>query len=95
MVKVPESGVWLLNGQTLIADDAQAAAKIRQQAGVDADRQAAAAQTMAYGILTAHNTSGDDKKLKIKYYYGLLAKSIIHIRKYVLHIKKMIISQLC
>ena len=67
MVKVHDSGVWLLNGQTLIADDAQAAAKVRQQTGMDADKKAAAAQTMAYGILMAHNTSGDDRKLRIRF----------------------------
>ena len=67
MVKVHDSGVWLLNGQTLIADDAQAAAKVRQCTGMDADKGAAAAQTIAYGILTSHNTSGDDRKLRIRF----------------------------
>ena len=67
MVKVHDGGVWLVNTQILVADDAEARAKITQMTGAAPDRNAAAAQTMAYGILSAHNTAGNDEKLRIRF----------------------------
>jgi len=67
MVKVHNGGVWLVSGQTLVADDADAQAKLTQLTGSAPDRKEGAAQTMAYGILSAHNTSGDMQKLRIRF----------------------------
>jgi len=55
MVQLFESGAYLIDGKELIADNADAAV------------QGAAKQTMAYKILQAHNTSGDDEHLKVKF----------------------------
>ena len=42
MVKVHDGGVWLVNTQILVADDAEARAKITQMTGAAPDRNAAA-----------------------------------------------------
>lgn len=67
MIKLHDGGVYLVNGQTLIPDDGQAAAAIQANTGKAVTREEAAQETMAYGILSAHNTSGDMNKLKIKF----------------------------
>lgn len=61
MVKLYESGAFLVNGRKLVPV-AEAAA-----AGVTASPEEAAKATMAYGILEKHNTSGDMSALKIKF----------------------------
>ena len=67
MVKVHDTGVWLVDGQTLIADEKEASAQITALTGSAPDKETAARKTMAYGILEAHNTSGNMKKLRIKF----------------------------
>ncbi len=67
MVKVWETGAYLLGGTELVADDRECAAKLRERLGACPDRREAAKETMAYGILAAHNTSGNMDKLKIKF----------------------------
>ena len=67
MVKVHDTGVWLVDGQTLIADEKEASAQIAALTGSAPDKETAARKTMAYGILEAHNTSGNMKKLRIKF----------------------------
>ncbi|MCR5672650.1 MAG: hydratase [Lachnospiraceae bacterium] len=54
MIKLHDKGVFLING-TEIAKTAQISAT------------EAAKNTIAYGILSQHNTSGDEDKLKIKF----------------------------
>ncbi len=61
MVKLYESGAYLLNGEKLVTV-AEAAA-----AGITTGPEEAAKATMAYGILEKHNTSGDMSALKIKF----------------------------
>lgn len=60
MIKLLEGGTYLVNGTELM-EPAQAAAQ-----GLPAPEEAAK-QTMAYGILEAHNTSGNMEKLQIKF----------------------------
>ena len=67
MIKLYDGGAYLVNGQTIIADDGQAAAAIKANTGASVDRKQAAQNTIAYGILSEHNTSGDMDKLKIKF----------------------------
>ena len=67
MVKVWETGAYLLNGTELVADDKECAAKLEAKLGACPDRKEAAKETMAYRILAAHNTSGDMDRLKIKF----------------------------
>ena len=67
MVKLFEGGAYLLGGKEIVADSPSAAAEIKAKTGKDADKTQAAKNTMAYNILTSHNTSGNDEKLKIKF----------------------------
>ena len=68
MVKLYESGAYLVNGQTLIKDGADAAKEAAAAAGVSAvDKESAREATIAYGILKNHNTSGNMDKLRIKF----------------------------
>ncbi|MBQ5430810.1 MAG: hydratase [Lachnospiraceae bacterium] len=65
-MKLYDTGVYLVNGEQLVPDDAQATAALAQL-GKQADKKTAAEGTMAYGILKAHNTSGNMEKLQIKF----------------------------
>ena len=65
MIKLHDGGVYLADGR-LIEDNAEAPAALKA-AGKEASRETAAQGTMAYGILKAHNTSGNMEKLKIKF----------------------------
>ncbi|MBQ6091418.1 MAG: hydratase [Lachnospiraceae bacterium] len=59
------NGIYLVNGREIIdaADDAAVSA-----AGISvADKEAASKNTIAAGILDAHNREGDDRNLKIKF----------------------------
>ena len=66
MIKLYETGAYLLNGTELIADDADAK-KVLESKGVKTTKDEAAKNTMAYGILEKHNTSSDMENLKIKF----------------------------
>ena len=67
MITLHNGGVYLVNGTTLIDDNEQAAAAISAQTGASITKEEAAKQTIAYGILAEHNTSGNMEKLKIKF----------------------------
>ena len=67
MIKLYETGVYLLNGKEIIPDDANAAAAIRQKTGQEADKAQARKGTMAYSIISSHDTSNDEKMLRIKF----------------------------
>ena len=56
-----------MNGTELVADNAQAAEAIKAKTGKDINKAEAAKETIAYGILKAHNTSDSMEKLKIKF----------------------------
>ncbi|MBR5473885.1 MAG: hydratase, partial [Lachnospiraceae bacterium] len=69
MVTLWKNGAWLLNGE-LVADDADAAGRLNRlgvTASLSQAREAGRKQTMAYGILNGHNTSGQDQNLQIKF----------------------------
>ena len=63
MIKLYDQGVYLVDGQELITDPAQLAARV----GRPVSQQEAAQGTMAYGILKAHNTSGDMDRLQMRF----------------------------
>lgn len=67
MIKLLDGGAYLLNGTELIPDGPEAAALVQSKTGSAANKDAAKQQTIAYGILKAHNTSGNMDKLKIKF----------------------------
>ena len=67
MIQLLDGGVYLVNGTDLIADNAEAAAAIKAKTGKEISKSEAAKETISYGILANHNTSGNMEKLKIKF----------------------------
>lgn len=67
MIELTQGGAYLLNGTEIIPDGADAAARIKNKIGRDVSKNEAAKNTIAYGILESHNTSGNMEKLKIKF----------------------------
>ncbi len=66
-MKLYEQGVYLLGGTQIVEDTADAPAKIKQQTGQEITKAEAAQNTIAYGILKAHNVSGNMEHLQIKF----------------------------
>ena len=68
MIKLYDNGVYLLNGTEIIEDNNEAKAALASKLGDGTiTKEEAAKNTIAYGILEAHNTSGNMEKLKIKF----------------------------
>ncbi|MDF2539346.1 MAG: aconitate hydratase domain protein [Herbinix sp.] len=67
MIKLFESGVYLLNGTEIIENNYEAQAALKAKTGQAISDADAKQGTMAYEILHSHNTSGDSKKLKVKF----------------------------
>ena len=66
-MKLYENGAYLLNGKEVIIDGPEAQAAVKSKTGMDIDKQTAKQETIAYGILKEHNTSGNMDKLQIKF----------------------------
>ena len=67
MIKLYDNGVYLLNGSEIVEDGAQALDAVLAKTGRKVTKEEAAKGTMAYGILEAHNTSGNMENLQIKF----------------------------
>ncbi len=67
MMKLYENGVYLVNGETIVEDNAQASQALQAACGQTPSKEEAAKGTMAYNILEAHNTSGNMEQLQIKF----------------------------
>ncbi len=67
MIKLYDTGAWLVNGSTIIADDPNAANELTKVCGKAPSKEAAKKNTIAYSILTSHNQSGNEEKLQIKF----------------------------
>ena len=67
MVTLANGGAWLVNGAEIIADGPKAQAELAAKTGRTVSKEEAKKQTIAYGILENHNTSGNMEKLKIKF----------------------------
>ena len=67
MIKLYDNGVYLLNGTEIVEDGAQALDAVLAKTGRKVTKEEAAKGTMAYGILEAHNTSGNMENLQIKF----------------------------
>ena len=63
MIKLYDGGAYLINGEELVTDEAL----LKSRTGKDISKEEAAKGTIAYSILQAHNKSGNDKKLNIKF----------------------------
>ena len=67
MIKLYDSGAYLLNGTEVIADGPEALQAVMAKTGKEITKEEAKEGTIAYEILESHNVSGDMKKLKIKF----------------------------
>ncbi len=67
MIKLLEGGYYLLNGTELVQDNPESAKALQSKTGQAVTKEEAAKGTIAYRILEAHNTSGNMKKLKIRF----------------------------
>ena len=67
MIKLSDTGAYLVNGTELVFDNGEAAAALKAKTGRDITKEEAEKGTIAYGILKEHNTSGNMDNLKIKF----------------------------
>ena len=67
MVTLLQGGAYLVNGTEIVAEGPEAAAALKSKTGKEITREEAAKNTIAYGILESHNTSGSMDKLKIRF----------------------------
>ncbi len=67
MVTLLEGGAYLLNGTEIIPDNQEAAAAVAAKTGKQMNKEEASKETISYGILKNHNTSGNMDSLKIKF----------------------------
>ena len=66
MLKLSKTGAYLINGNEIIEDAPENAALLAAKTN-NTSKEEAAKNTIAYGILESHNTSGNMEKLKIKF----------------------------
>ncbi|RGY01064.1 hydratase [Blautia sp. OF03-15BH] len=68
MIKLCDTGAYLVNGTELVEDSGDAKLILRNMLGKETlNREEAAKNTITYHILKDHNTSGNMEKLKIKF----------------------------
>ena len=67
MIKLYDGGVYLLHGTEIIADTPDAAEAVKSRVHVEVTKEEARRQTIAYGILKEHNTSGNMEQLQIRF----------------------------
>ncbi len=67
MVTLLQGGAYLVNGTEIVEDGPEAAAALKAKTGRETTREEASKNTIAYGILKSHNTSGNMEKLKIRF----------------------------
>jgi len=65
MVKLYEGGVYILNSKEIIEE--KDFDKVKAKRNLTVDKESAVRKTISYEILSAHNTSNDDKKLKLRF----------------------------
>ena len=66
-MKLYDTGAYLINGDTIVADGGSALDEVKSKTGKDITIDEAKQNTLAYGILKDHNTSGNMDKLQIKF----------------------------
>ncbi len=67
MIKLFDCGAYLVDGKTIVMDTVEALKEIKSLKGKTVTKEEASQNTMAYGILKNHNTSGSMDKLKIRF----------------------------
>ena len=68
MIQLTQGGAYLVNGTDIVADTPEAAREIQAKTGITISKEEAAKNTMAYGILREHNTSGNMDKHAVAYH---------------------------
>ena len=66
-MKLYENGAYLVNGRDVVINSPEAASAVQAKTGKTVTPEDAKKQTIAYGILKNHNTSGNMEKLQIKF----------------------------
>lgn len=66
-MKLFEQGAYLVQGEEVVIDSPEALADVAHRTGKEVTQEEAKKNTIAYGILKEHNTSGSMDKLKIKF----------------------------
>jgi aconitate hydratase len=66
VIKLYDTGVYLLGGTEIVPDDDGAPAKLKNRTGREISREEGRKGTIAHSILSAHD-SGDGKNLKIRF----------------------------
>ena len=66
-MKLYNGGAYLVNGVDLVADSPEAEAQIKNLTGCAVAKADAKKETIAYGILEKHNTSGSMDKLQVRF----------------------------
>ncbi len=67
MVKLYNGGAYVLNGTEIVPDTAEVSAVLAGKMTQVPSKEEAKKQTIAYGILKDHNTSGNMEKLQIRF----------------------------
>ena len=67
MITLEKTGAYLVDGTTLIPDDADAAVRLSAEGHSGVSKEEAAKGTMAYNILKDHNVSDNMEDLRIKF----------------------------
>lgn len=67
MITLNDTGIYLVNGTQIIDDVPGCEKELSAKCGKTPSKEEAKKQTIAYGILKAHNTSDDMEQLKIKF----------------------------
>ncbi len=67
MIELLQGGAYLVGGTEIVEEGEQAGAAIAARTGKAVAKEEARKNTMAYGILEEHNTSGNMDKLKIRF----------------------------
>ena len=67
IMKLYNGGAYLVNGTELVADSPEAEAQVQKLTGCAVTKEEAKKDTIAYGILQQHNTSGNMDKLQVRF----------------------------
>ena len=67
MIELLKTGAYLVNGTQVIPDTEDGRAELKAVTGAVQDPKEAAKETIAYGILKEHNTSGNMENLEIRF----------------------------
>ncbi len=67
MVKLYDTGVYLLNGKEIIRDDQHAAAVVKSKTGREITKDEARKGTIAHSIINSHNTSSNENNLQLRF----------------------------